>query len=33
MEIARQLQSLQSQSDSDVDSGGMQESDKVASES
>lgn len=33
MEIARQLQSIQSQADSDTDTGGMQESDKVAQES
>jgi peptide deformylase len=33
MEIARQLQSIQSQADSDTDTGGVQESDKVAQES
>ena len=33
MEIARQLQSIQSQADSDADTGGVQESDKVAQES
>ena len=33
MEIARQLQSIQSQADSDTDTGGMQESDKMAQES
>tara|TARA_S200000501_G_scaffold236852_1_gene222022 strand:+ start:644 stop:1258 length:615 start_codon:yes stop_codon:yes gene_type:complete len=33
MEIARQLQSLQSQSDSDTDEGRVQEPDRVASES
>jgi len=33
MEIARQLQSIQSQADSDTDTGGVQESDKVAPES
>ena len=33
MEIARQLQSLQSQSDSDIDEGRVQDDNKVASES
>ena len=33
MEIARQLQSIQSQADSDTDTGGVQESDTVAQES
>jgi len=33
MEIARQLQSIQSQADSDTDEGGVQESDKVAQQS
>ena len=33
MEYARQLQSIQSQADSDTDTGGVQESDKVAQES